>query len=66
MARSAFGLGDVDELLGIFDDLGSVEYAAQLSKKHAELARSKLRSLPEGKPRQVLEMVTEWLEARRR
>jgi geranylgeranyl pyrophosphate synthase len=65
MAKSAYGLSDIDELLGIFDDLGSVEYAAQLSKKHAEIARSKLRALPKGPPRRTLEMVTEWLEARR-
>jgi geranylgeranyl pyrophosphate synthase len=66
MARSAFGLGDVEELLGIFDDLGSVECAAELSKKHAALARAKLRSLPKGEPRRTLESITEWLEARRR
>jgi geranylgeranyl pyrophosphate synthase len=65
MAKSAYGLSDIDELLGIFDDLGSVEYAAQLSKKHAEIARAKLRVLPKGPPRRTLEMVTEWLEARR-
>jgi len=66
MARSAFGLGDVVELLGIFDDLGSVQYAAELSRKHATLARSKLHSLPKGEPRRTLETITEWLEARRR
>lgn len=66
MARSAFGLGDVVELLGIFDDLGSVQYAAELSRKHAALARSKLHSLPKGEPRRTLETITEWLEARRR
>jgi geranylgeranyl diphosphate synthase, type I len=66
MARSAFGLGDVDELLGIFDDLGSVEYAAELCKKHAALARAKLRSLSKGQPRRTLESITEWLEARRK
>jgi geranylgeranyl pyrophosphate synthase len=65
MARSAFGLGDVEELLGILDDLGSVRYATELSKKHATLARSKLRSLPKGEPRETLETITEWLEARR-
>lgn len=65
MAKSAYGLSDVEELLGIFDDLGSVEYAAGLSKKHAAIARAKLRVLPKGEPRRTLEMVTEWLEARR-
>ena len=65
MARSAYGLSDIEELLGIFDDLGSVEYAAVLSKKHAALARAKLRALPKGQPRRTLEMITEWLEARR-
>ena len=65
MARSAYGLSDVVELLGIFDDLGSVEYAADLSKKHAAIARSKLKALPSGHPRRTLEMVTDWLEARR-
>ena len=65
MARSAYGLSDVEELLGIFDDLGSVEYAAALSKKHAAMARMKLRVLPKGQPRSTLELVTEWLEARR-
>ena len=66
MARSAFGLGNVADLLGIFDDLGSVEFATQLAKKHAEIARSKLRSLPKGEPRSTLMAITEWLEARRR
>jgi len=66
MARSAFGLGNVADLLGIFDDLGSVEFASQLSKKHAMMARSKLRSLPKGEPRSVLIAITESLEARRR
>ena len=65
MARSAYGLSDIEELLGIFDDLGSVEYAAGLSKKHAAMARMKLRALPKGQPRRTLELVTEWLEARR-
>lgn len=66
MARNAYGLGDVAELLGIFDDLGSVKYASELSRKHASLARSKLKSLPKGEPRRILESITEWLEARRR
>jgi len=66
MARSAYGLGDVEELLGIFDDLGSVRYASEMSKKHASLARARLRSLPRGAQRQLLELITEWLEARRR
>jgi geranylgeranyl pyrophosphate synthase len=66
MARSAFGLGDVVELLGIFDDLGSVKYAAELSRKHAALARARLRYLPRGEPRSKLEAITQWLEARRR
>ena len=48
MARTAFGVGDLVELLGILDDLGSVQYAAELSRKHATLARSKLKSLPRG------------------
>ena len=48
IARSAYGLADVIELLGIFDDLGSVEYASGLAKKHAALARARLRLLPEG------------------
>ncbi len=65
MVKSAYGLSDVEELLGIFDDLGSVEYAAKLSKKHAALARSRLRTLPKGRSRRTLEMITEWLEARR-
>lgn len=65
MARSAYGLSDVVEILGIFDDLGSVQYAAELSRKHAALARSKLRGLPEGHARSALEAVTEWLEGRR-
>ena len=65
MAKSAYGLSDVEELLGIFDDLGSVEYASELSKKHAAMARAKLRALPTGQPRRTLEMVTDWLEARR-
>ena len=66
MARSAYGLGDLVELLGIFDDLGSVKYAAELSRKHAALARGRLRSLPKGEPRSKLEAITGWLEARRR
>jgi geranylgeranyl diphosphate synthase, type I len=66
IARSAFGLVDVVELLGIIDDLGSVQYASDLSQRHAALARSKLRSLPSGEPRRLLEMITEWLEARRK
>lgn len=66
MARSVFGLGDLTDLLAIFDDLGSVQYASELSHKHAALARSRLRSLPRGEPRRTLESITEWLEARRR
>lgn len=65
MARSTYGLADVDELLGIFDDLGSVKFAAELSRKHAALARSRLRFLPRGRPKEILENITEWLEARR-
>ena len=66
MARSVFGLGDVTDLLAIFDDLGSVQYASELSHRHAALARSRLRSLPRGEARRTLESITEWLEARRR
>jgi len=66
MARSAFGLGNVTDLLGIFEDLGSVEFATQLSKKHASIARAKLRSLPKSEARSDLMAITEWLEARRR
>ena len=66
MARSAYGLGDLEELLGLFDDLGSVQYAEELSRKHAALARSRLRGLPAGEARRTLEAITEWLEARRR
>jgi geranylgeranyl diphosphate synthase type I len=66
IARSAYGLVDVVELLGIIDDLGSVQYASDLSRKHAALARSKLKSLPNGEPKRLLEMITEWLEARRK
>jgi geranylgeranyl diphosphate synthase, type I len=66
MKRSAYGLVDVEELLGVFDDLGSVEYAAELGREHAELARAKLRHLPKGGPRKTLERITVWLEARRR
>jgi len=66
MARSAFGVIDLVELLGIFDDLGSVQYAAEMSRRHAALARSKLRNLPPGEPRRLLEAITEWLEARRK
>ena len=64
MARSAYGLVDVEELLGIFDDLGSVKYAADMSEKHAALARARLRPLPGGEPMETLVRVTEWLEAR--
>jgi geranylgeranyl pyrophosphate synthase len=66
MMKSAYGLADVAELLGIFDDLGSVEYAARLGQRHAALARARLRSLPKGEPRSKLEKITVWLEARRR
>lgn len=66
MARSAYGLGDVEALQKIFDDLGSINYAAELSRKHGALARAKLAGLPKGRPREVLEGITEWLTARRR
>ena len=65
MAKSAYGLSDLVELLGIFDDLGSVQYASALSRKHAAIARAKLRALPRGAPRRNLELITDWLEARR-
>lgn len=66
MVRSTYGFVDVEELLAIFDDLGSVEYATVLCGKHAALARGRLKSLPEGKARETLEKVTLWLEARRK
>ncbi|MDA4123891.1 MAG: polyprenyl synthetase family protein [Thaumarchaeota archaeon] len=66
MVRSLYGFVEVDELLAILDDLGSVEYAAGLCGKHAALARGKLKSLPEGPARDILEKVTLWLEARRK
>ncbi len=66
LARTAFGVGDIVGLLGILDDLGSVEYATDLSRKHAAIARQKLKNLPAGEPRQTLEMITDWLEARRK
>jgi len=65
MKRSAYGLADVVELLGIFDDLGSVEYAEQLGKKHANMARLRLKRLPAGEPKRTLEEITVWLEGRR-
>ncbi len=66
MARSAYGVVDVVELLGVFDELGSVQYATELSRKHADIARSKLKGLPRGQPKRILENVTRWLEARRK
>ncbi len=66
MMRSAYGLTELDELLAIFDDLGSVEYATQLCRKHAALAQRRLRYLPDGEPKRTLEKLTQWLEARRR
>ena len=66
MKRSAYGLVDVVELLGIFDDLGSVQFAAELGKKHAAMARARLRALPRGEPRETLKSISLWLEARRR
>ena len=66
ITRSAFGLADVGELQGMIDDLGSVEYAADLAKKHAALARARLRYLPEGHSKETLEKITFWLETRRR
>jgi geranylgeranyl diphosphate synthase type I len=66
MVRSTYGLVDVMELLGVLDDLGSVEYATSLCRKHAAIARGRLKHLPEGNPRRTLEQLTTWLEARRR
>lgn len=66
MTRSAYGLADVEELLGIFDDLGSVEFASDLAAEHAALARGRLRYLPRGGPKDILERITRWLETRRR
>ena len=66
ITRSTYGLADVAELLSVFDDLGSVEYASRLAHKHAALARGRLRRLPEGPPKEKLEQVTYWLESRRR
>jgi geranylgeranyl diphosphate synthase type I len=66
MIRSLYGFVDVEELLAILDDLGSVEYAAGLCEKHAALARGKLKCLPDGEAREILEKVTLWLEARRK
>jgi geranylgeranyl pyrophosphate synthase len=66
MAGSGYGLVDVSELLGIFDDLGSVEYASKLSRTRAASARERLKGLPKGEGRRKLEKLTSWLEARRR
>jgi len=65
MKKNVYGLADIDEILSIFDDLGSVEYATKLGKKHAALARARLKRLPGGKPKETLEQITYWLEARR-
>jgi geranylgeranyl pyrophosphate synthase len=66
MAKSAYGLEDVEALRRIFNDLGSIGYAAGLSRKYGDLARGKLSGLPKGRPREILEGITEWLVARRR
>jgi geranylgeranyl pyrophosphate synthase len=66
MKKSAYGMVDIEELLGMFDDLGSVEYAVRLGKKHAALARGRLKLLPRGRAKSNLEKITVWLEARRR
>ncbi len=66
MKRSAYGLADVVELLGIVDDLGSVKFATDMGRKHSALARARLKSLPSGEPKETLTNITEWLEARRR
>jgi geranylgeranyl pyrophosphate synthase len=65
LKRSTYGMVDVVELLGILDDVGSVEYAEKSSQKHASLARERLRQLPECHARQVLEEITDWVEVRR-
>jgi len=63
MLRSAQGFVDVVELLALLDDLGSVEFASKLAEKHAIIARSKLRLLPDNAPKQTLKALTRWLEA---
>ena len=66
MTKSTYGLVDMVELLGVLDDLGSVEYAANLCRKHAAMARDGLRHLPESDSKRILEQLTGWLDARRR
>jgi geranylgeranyl diphosphate synthase type I len=64
--RTSYGMVDVVELLGALDDLGSVEFAAGLGRKHAGLARERLKKLPEGNARHLLEDMTGWVEVRRK
>ncbi len=66
MLRSNYGLLDVVELLGVLDDIGSVEYADRLCLRHASMARARLKSLPDTKAKETLEEMTRWLEGRRR
>lgn len=65
MKKNSYGYADLDELLGLFDDLGSVEYASRLGRTHAEKARARLRVLPESEARSSLEKLTLWLGSRR-
>jgi geranylgeranyl pyrophosphate synthase len=66
MVRSSYGLVDPMEIQGVLESVGSIEYARGFCLKHAAIARSRLKSLPDTPARSTLEELTYWLEGRRR
>ena len=65
MWKKSYGVADVLSLRTIFEELGSIAYAVDLSARHASLARERLRGLAKSSARLKLEQLAQLLEARR-
>jgi geranylgeranyl pyrophosphate synthase len=64
MYRKWFALGDVKKLMGVLEELGSIEHSTAVARQYAERARQRLEELPKSPARVMLEGLAEGLETR--
>lgn len=65
MWKESYGIADLASLREVFDEVGSLGYAQELSARHASLARARLGKLKENGATQRLKELTQVLEVRR-
>lgn len=66
MWKKSYGVGDIRAAQELFEEIGSLRHAAELSVKHASISRKCLEGLPDSDAKEKLEKLTRVLEVRKR